>query len=64
MCNDHGITFIGPSPNAIRSMGDKSTAKETMERVGVPTVPGSKGLLSSVEAVSYTHLTLPTICSV
>ena len=49
MCNDHGITFIGPSPNAIRSMGDKSTAKETMERVGVPTVPGSKGLLSSVE---------------
>ena len=49
MCNDHGITFIGPSPNAIRSMGDKSTAKETMDRVGVPTVPGSKGLLSSVE---------------
>ncbi len=49
MCNDHGINFIGPSPNAIRSMGDKSTAKETMERVGVPTVPGSKGLLSSVE---------------
>ena len=49
MCNDHGITFIGPSPNAIRSMGDKSTAKETMERVGVPTVPGSKGLLSSVD---------------
>ncbi len=49
MCNDHGITFIGPSPNAIRSMGDKSTAKETMERVGVPTVPGSKGLLLSVE---------------
>ncbi len=49
MCNDHGINFIGPSPNAIRSMGDKSTAKETMERVGVPTVPGSKGLLSNVE---------------
>ena len=48
ICNDHGITFIGPSPNAIRSMGDKSTAKETMEKVGVPTVPGSKGLLSSV----------------
>ncbi len=52
MCNDHGITFIGPSPNAIRSMGDKSTAKETMERVGVPTVPGSKGLLSSVQEAS------------
>ena len=49
MCKDHGITFIGPSPTAIRSMGDKSTAKETMESVGVPTVPGSKGLLSDVE---------------
>ena len=45
MCNDHGIVFIGPSPKAIRSMGDKSTAKETMDKVGVPTVPGSKGLL-------------------
>jgi len=49
MCNDHGIVFIGPSPQAIRSMGDKSTAKETMEAVGVPTVPGSKGLLSNVD---------------
>jgi len=49
MCNDHGIVFIGPSPKAIRSMGDKSTAKETMEAVGVPTVPGSKGLLSNVD---------------
>ncbi len=49
MCNDHGIVFIGPSPKAIRSMGDKSTAKKTMEAVGVPTVPGSKGLLSNVD---------------
>ena len=49
MCNDHGITFIGPSPSSIRQMGDKSTAKETMERVGVPTVPGSKGLLVDVQ---------------
>ena len=49
MCNDHGIVFIGPSPKAIRSMGDKSTAKVTMEQVGVPTVPGSKGLLSNVD---------------
>ena len=48
MCNDHGIIFIGPSPSSIRQMGDKSTAKETMERVGVPTVPGSKGLLVDV----------------
>ncbi len=49
MCNDHGIIFIGPSPSSIRQMGDKSTAKKTMERVGVPTVPGSKGLLLDVK---------------
>ncbi len=49
ICRDHGIVFIGPSPDAIRSMGDKSTAKSTMERVGVPTVPGSEGLLSGPE---------------
>nr|MCH9713228.1 acetyl-CoA carboxylase biotin carboxylase subunit [Cyanobacteriota bacterium] len=49
ICADHGITFVGPSPEAIRSMGDKSTAKATMERVGVPTIPGSEGLLASVE---------------
>jgi acetyl-CoA carboxylase, biotin carboxylase subunit len=45
ICADHQIAFIGPSPDSIRSMGDKSTAKKTMERVGVPTVPGSKGLV-------------------
>ena len=49
ICRDHGIVFIGPSPDAIRSMGDKSTAKTTMQKVGVPTVPGSEGLLSSPE---------------
>ncbi len=49
ICRDHGIVFIGPSPDAIRSMGDKSTAKSTMQQVGVPTVPGSKGLLSSTD---------------
>ena len=49
MCRDHGLTFIGPSPHAIRSMGDKSTAKSTMQSVGVPTVPGSEGLLANPE---------------
>tara|TARA_Y100001968_G_scaffold57907_2_gene48987 strand:+ start:770 stop:2041 length:1272 start_codon:yes stop_codon:yes gene_type:complete len=49
MCRDHGIVFVGPSPDAIRSMGDKSTAKSTMQKVGVPTVPGSEGLLSDTE---------------
>ncbi len=48
ICRDHGLIFVGPSPHAIRSMGDKATAKATMQSVGVPTVPGSDGLLSSV----------------
>lgn len=46
ICADHQIVFIGPSPDSIRSMGDKSTAKKTMQQVGVPTVPGSEGLLT------------------
>lgn len=45
ICADHQIAFIGPTPEAIRMMGDKSTAKKTMQSVGVPTVPGSKGLV-------------------
>lgn len=47
ICADHQISFIGPTPDSIRAMGDKSTAKETMQRAGVPTVPGSDGLLMS-----------------
>ncbi|MGJ3244772.1 MAG: acetyl-CoA carboxylase biotin carboxylase subunit [Elainellaceae cyanobacterium] len=46
ICADHEITFIGPTPAAMQSMGDKSTARETMNRIGVPTVPGSDGLLT------------------
>ena len=49
ICADHHIAFIGATPEAIRKMGDKSTAKETMQKAGVPTVPGSDGLLSSEE---------------
>ncbi|MCY7321575.1 MAG: acetyl-CoA carboxylase biotin carboxylase subunit, partial [Phormidesmis sp. CAN_BIN36] len=49
ICADHQIVFIGPSPDSIRSMGDKSTAKKTMQRVGVPTVPGSKGLVQDAD---------------
>jgi acetyl-CoA carboxylase biotin carboxylase subunit len=48
-CLDHGLTFVGPSPAAILAMGDKSTAKATMQKVGVPTIPGSEGLLESPE---------------
>lgn len=46
ICADHQLTFIGPTPEAIRAMGDKSTAKKTMAKAGVPTVPGSPGLLA------------------
>jgi acetyl-CoA carboxylase biotin carboxylase subunit len=49
ICADHKIIFIGPSPEAIRAMGDKSTAKKTMQQAGVPTVPGSPGLIDSEE---------------
>jgi acetyl-CoA carboxylase biotin carboxylase subunit len=43
------LTFIGPTPEAIRLMGDKSVAKDTAKKAGVPTVPGSDGPLRSVE---------------
>ncbi|CAF2051511.1 unnamed protein product [Brassica rapa] len=49
MCREHRINFIGPNPDSIRVMGDKSTARETMKNAGVPTVPGSDGLLQSTE---------------
>jgi acetyl-CoA carboxylase biotin carboxylase subunit len=49
ICADHGIKFIGPTPDMINKMGDKITAKETMIKAGVPVVPGSGGLLESVE---------------
>jgi acetyl-CoA carboxylase biotin carboxylase subunit len=47
---DHGITFIGPSAEHIRLMGDKITAKDTMKKLGVPCVPGSDGGVAHVEA--------------
>jgi acetyl-CoA carboxylase biotin carboxylase subunit len=50
ICADHGIKFIGPTPEMINKMGDKITAKETMIKAGVPVVPGGAGLLESVEA--------------
>lgn len=49
ICAKYNIKFIGPTPDMIRSMGDKITAKETMIRAGVPVIPGSEGLLESVE---------------
>lgn len=49
ICAEHGIKFIGASPEMINSMGDKSNAKDTMKKAGVPTIPGSEGLLEDVE---------------
>ena len=49
ICAQYNIKFIGPTPDMIRRMGDKMTAKETMIAAGVPCIPGSKALLESVE---------------
>lgn len=49
VCKEYGVKFIGPTPDQIRSMGDKITAKETMIKAGVPVVPGSDGLLKDIK---------------
>ncbi|NNF01583.1 MAG: ATP-grasp domain-containing protein, partial [Bacteroidia bacterium] len=48
ICDEHNIKFIGASPEMINGMGDKAKAKETMKKAGVPTIPGSEGLLEDV----------------
>lgn len=50
ICETCNITFIGPSPEAIAKMGDKSVAKQTMKEAGVPVIPGSDGLIEDTEA--------------
>lgn len=54
ICQEHGVKFIGAGPEMIEKMGDKATAKETMKLAGVPTVPGSDGLLESLEHAKKT----------
>ncbi len=49
MCRDNRLVFIGPSPEVIRSMGDKAEAKATMRRSKVPTIPGSEGLVITIK---------------
>jgi acetyl-CoA carboxylase biotin carboxylase subunit len=49
ICQEHGIKFIGASPEMIDRMGDKASAKATMKAAGVPCVPGSEGILESYE---------------
>ncbi|WP_135077638.1 acetyl-CoA carboxylase biotin carboxylase subunit [Terasakiella sp. SH-1] len=49
MVEEHGFTFIGPTPEHIRQMGDKITAKQIAEQTGMPIVPGSAGSVDTVE---------------
>ncbi len=49
ICAKHGVKFIGATPEQIDAMGDKANAKMTMKKAGVPTIPGSDGLLENVE---------------
>lgn len=49
ICGEYGIKFIGADPEMISKMGDKATAKATMKAAGVPTIPGSEGILESIE---------------
>ena len=49
ICKEHGIKFIGASAEMIEKMGDKATAKATMKAAGVPTIPGSEGILESFD---------------
>jgi acetyl-CoA carboxylase biotin carboxylase subunit len=49
VCKENGIKFIGASPEMIDAMGDKSSAKQTMKDAGVPTIPGSDGLLEDLK---------------
>ncbi len=55
-CRKHGITFIGPTPEAMRALGDKAVARETMKKAGVPTTPGSDGVIvSEADALKVAH---------
>ena len=50
LCEEHGIKFIGASAEMINQMGDKASARATMKAAGVPTIPGSEGILETYEA--------------
>lgn len=49
ICHDCNLTFVGPSPDSIVRMGNKSIAKDTMRAAGVPVVPGSDGIVETIE---------------
>ena len=54
ICSENDIKFIGASPEMINGMGDKAAAKETMKKAGVPTIPGSKGIIETFEVCKKT----------
>ena len=54
ICEEHGIKFIGASPEMIDRMGDKANAKATMKAAGVPCVPGSDGVIQTFEECKKT----------
>ena len=54
ICEEHGIKFIGATEEMINLMGDKASAKETMKKAGVPTIPGSEGIMSSFSVAEKT----------
>ena len=54
ICAEHGIKFIGATPEQIDGMGDKSNAKLTMKISGVPTIPGSEGLITEIKSALKT----------
>ena len=62
-CRKHGIVFIGPTPEAMRALGDKAAARETMKKAGVPITPGCDGILKSEEEALKLahHLKYPVI---
>lgn len=49
ICNSSGLVFIGPSPESISAMGNKSLAKETMKKASVPVIPGSEGVVTKLD---------------
>ncbi|MBE6357364.1 MAG: hypothetical protein E7058_09700 [Lentisphaerae bacterium] len=55
-CHRHGIAFIGPTAEAMRALGDKAIARDTMKKAGVPTTPGSDGLIKDEDqALEWAH---------
>ena len=56
MVEEHGFTFIGPSPDHLSQMGDKVEAKLTAKRFGIPCVPGSDGAVTDAEALDALQL--------